>query len=480
MQRAKARLLAKIAGEAPAEDEDGEPLAGRYRLRRRLGAGGMGEVYEAEDTTTGRTVAVKRMRPDVARHEATRRRFLREAKTAAALDHPNIVRVLDVGEDAHGRPFLVMEHVEGRTLAERIEQDGPLSWAEAGGVFRPVAHALAYAHAAGVVHRDLKPSNIMLRASDGAPVVIDFGLARREVLDSATMSLSRTGEVLGSPPYMSPEQFRGADVDARTDQYAFGCILYEALTGRRPFEGSDVAELMYGHLFVTPPPPEGIEAPAKVASALGTVVQRCLRKRPDDRFEGFSALAAVLDRIDVDPTPVPLPADRPPAPPGREDTGRRRLRWLWPLAVGAGAGGVYLAVAGSEPAASSAPSPPGPGAPSAEAAPVSAPRPAPSAQPTPAPPPPARETPTHERSETPAPADLRSKGAPPPAPRPRPGGRKKKARRKHGSERRPVPPTPNAGAGLGSERPGKAPDDPPRPAPADRKLPPNPFGPALP
>lgn len=348
MAAAKARLLARIGAASGDGGGAAEPeavvLAGRYRIGRRLGTGGMGEVYEATCLATETKVAVKRMRPDVARHEATRRRFLREAKTSAALEHPNIVRVIDVGEDDDGLPFLVMEYIHGRTLAERMADDGPLSWSRAREVFVPVARALAYAHEAGIVHRDLKPSNIMLRAEDGSPVVIDFGLARREVLDSATMSLSRTGEILGSPPYMSPEQFRGSDVDARTDQYAFGCILYEALTGRRPFEGSDVAELMYGHLFLTPPTPEGIDAPPKVAAALSSIVQRCLRKHPDDRFADVAELAEHLARVDRDPVPVFVPADRPSLPPATRPERRSRLLWLAPLVAGAVAGLVFVAV----------------------------------------------------------------------------------------------------------------------------------------
>ncbi|HEU4533914.1 MAG TPA: serine/threonine-protein kinase, partial [Polyangiaceae bacterium] len=243
---------APSAAPAPAAGEAGRPppafapapgevVGGRYRLERLLGSGGMGAVWAATHLVTRRAVALKMLRAlDGARPEE-RRRLLREAQAASAVEHPNVVRVLDAFE-ADGAPALVMDLLTGESLAQRLAREGRLSLGEAAVVLRPVVAAVAAAHRAGVVHRDLKPANVFLAAgSGGGPDVrvLDFGVAKlleRPGGDAHSGSLTRTGEVVGTPFYMSPEQFYGEpDVDPRADVWALGVVLYECLAGRRPF-----------------------------------------------------------------------------------------------------------------------------------------------------------------------------------------------------------------------------------------------------
>ncbi|MCE7960468.1 MAG: serine/threonine protein kinase, partial [Acidobacteria bacterium ACB2] len=231
-------------------NEDADPLIGRsvshYRVEAVLGRGGMGTVYLATDTRLARTVALKLLPSDAA-SPARRQRFLREAQAASALDHPGIVTVHDVGNDL-GSDFIVMEHVKGRTLREVI-QSGPVAVADALSWVRQAAAALAAAHRAGIVHRDLKPQNLMLTA-DGRLKVLDFGLASVEYAEAGSAEttaerLTSSGAVLGTPGYMSPEQAEGRPVDARTDVFALGVVLYELLTGRAPFRGASAPAVLY-------------------------------------------------------------------------------------------------------------------------------------------------------------------------------------------------------------------------------------------
>jgi serine/threonine-protein kinase len=218
-----------------------------------------------------------------------------------------------------------------------VREHGPLPWAAAHPILVQIAEGLQFAHARGVVHRDLKPANVMVAGELDDPqcTIIDFGLARREVITSGSESLSRTGEVFGSPPFMSPEQFRGEDVDARTDIYSFGCLMYFVLTGRRPFEGEKIGELMYKHLFETASAPTGLNCPKRLAPALSSITLRALRKAADDRFATAADLLDALQRVPTDPTPVEVPAD--PEIVGSTTVGTPpppRPRWPWVL-VGA-------------------------------------------------------------------------------------------------------------------------------------------------
>lgn len=345
---ARARMLDRIVpGGVASREPDAAETIGGHRLVRRLGQGGMGDVWEAvaERAEKKETVAIKVLRAAVAAHEPTRKRFLREARTAAAVRHPGIVRIFDVGSTQAGTPYIVMELLHGRALEALLREHGALPWPAAREILMQIAAALDVAHAAGVVHRDLKPANVMVRGDLHEPhcTIIDFGLARREVIASGSESLSRTGEVFGSPPFMSPEQFRGEEVDARSDIYSFGCLMFCVLTGRRPFQGEKLGELMYHHLFspAPAPAPEAMKCPAALRPALASIVLRALRKSPAHRFASMAELSAALRRLDDDPRPVAVPHED--ALPGASLVAPRAHRRLlpWGIAAVAAAAGLF-------------------------------------------------------------------------------------------------------------------------------------------
>jgi len=267
----------------------GERL-GPYEIVSLLGAGGMGEVYRARDTRLDRDVALKILPEEFFRVEERRARFVREAKLLATLSHPAIAAIFSF-EEASGRHVIAMELAEGETLEERIRR-GPLPVEEALGLCRQIAEALEAAHAKGIVHRDLKPANVKVTA-DGNVKLLDFGLAKisepsdpgLSSLPTESPGLTVAGAVLGTAPYMSPEQARGASVDARTDVWALGCVLYELLTGRRAYPGDTVADTLAAILRSEPDfalLPDG--APTRVASLLGRTLQKDARRRiPDIR-----------------------------------------------------------------------------------------------------------------------------------------------------------------------------------------------------
>ncbi|WBU37223.1 Stk1 family PASTA domain-containing Ser/Thr kinase [Homoserinibacter sp. YIM 151385] len=289
-------------------------LAGRYQVGDLLGRGGMADVYEGSDSRLGRKVAIKLLKPTLANDPAFRSRFRQEAQSASRMAHPTIVRVYDAGEetirDDSGVevqvPFIVMEYVEGRLLSDMIA-DGPLAPERAVKIMDGVLTALEYSHRAGVVHRDIKPGNIMVTAA-GQVKVMDFGIARA-ISDSAA-TIAQTSAILGTAQYFSPEQARGESVDARTDLYSAGIVLYEMLTGRPPFSGGTAVAVAYQHLSEAPVPPATL-VPA-VSPALNAVVLRALAK---DRFERFQS--AVDFREDVDVAVEGKVPDR--APGGRDD-----------------------------------------------------------------------------------------------------------------------------------------------------------------
>ncbi|MFF8942395.1 protein kinase [Streptomyces sp. NPDC014864] len=257
---------------------------GRYRLTRRLGRGGMAEVFAAEDVRLGRTVAVKLLRADLAEDPVSKARFTREAQSVAGLNHHAIVAVYDSGEDqANGQavPYIVMELVEGRTIRDLLlnaEAPGP---EQALIIVSGVLEALAYSHQHGIVHRDIKPANVII-TDTGAVKVMDFGIAR--ALHGASTTMTQTGMVMGTPQYLSPEQALGKAVDHRSDLYATGCLLYELLALRPPFTGETPLSVVYQHVQDIPVPPsrtsEGTCPPE-----LDGLVMRSLAKEPDDRFQ---------------------------------------------------------------------------------------------------------------------------------------------------------------------------------------------------
>lgn len=261
-------------------------LAARYELGPLIGRGGMSDVHLATDSKLGRRVAVKLLKSSLAADPVFRTRFRHEAQAAARMAHPTIVRVFDAGEeivrDPGGGetvvPFIVMEHVEGRLLKDIIA-DGPLPIAEATRIAEGILTALEYSHRAGVVHRDIKPGNVMV-TSAGQVKVMDFGIARA-ISDSAA-TMAQTSSILGTAQYFSPEQARGETVDARTDLYASGVVLFEMLTGRPPFQGESAVAVAYQHVSETPVAPSSINP--QVPTAMDAVVLHALSK---DRFERF-------------------------------------------------------------------------------------------------------------------------------------------------------------------------------------------------
>ncbi|QNP71448.1 protein kinase [Streptomyces roseirectus] len=257
---------------------------GRYRLTRRLGRGGMAEVFAAEDVRLGRTVAVKLLRADLAEDPTSKARFTREAQSVAGLNHHSIVAVYDSGEDFVGGqsvPYIVMEIVEGRTIRDLLlnaEAPGP---EQALIIVSGVLEALAYSHQHGIVHRDIKPANVII-THNGAVKVMDFGIAR--ALHGASTTMTQTGMVMGTPQYLSPEQALGKAVDHRSDLYATGCMLYELLALRPPFVGETPLAVVYQHVQDIPVPPSQVSNGASPPELDG-LAMRALAKEPDDRFQ---------------------------------------------------------------------------------------------------------------------------------------------------------------------------------------------------
>jgi serine/threonine-protein kinase len=267
-------------------------LAGRYELGRVLGAGGMATVYLAVDQLLDRQVAVKVLNPPYALDPGFVERFRAEARTAARLNHPSIVAVFDSGSDG-GVPYLVMEHVPGESLAALLHRNGPLPPRRAAELAGQVCVALAAAHAQGVVHRDVKPGNVLL-AGDGRVKVGDFGIAKA----AAAPALTGEGEVLGTAAYLPPEQAQGGPVDARSDLYALGCVLYELLTGAPPFgSAADSPPLAVAARQVSQPREPPSARNPWVDPALDAVVLTAMAKQPDRRYQSAAAMGADLERL---------------------------------------------------------------------------------------------------------------------------------------------------------------------------------------
>src|SRR5688500_4985007 len=264
---------------------------GRYELHRRLGRGGMAEVFLARDLQLDRPVAVKVLFPEFANDPAFVARFRREAQAAANLNHPNIVSVFDWGQE-HGTYFIVMEYVDGRTLAEILRADGPLPPERAVDVATDVAAALGAAHAAGVLHRDIKPGNILV-APSGRVKVADWGIGR--AMDAAAEeNLTQTGAVMGTATYFSPEQAQGLSLDPRSDLYSLGVVLYESLTGKPPFQGDRPVAIAYKHVQEQPRPPRSLNL--DVPPELEAIVLQLLAKDPANRYASADALRDDLRR----------------------------------------------------------------------------------------------------------------------------------------------------------------------------------------
>ena len=318
---------------------------GPYVVEAQLGAGGMGEVYSARDTRLNRTVAIKVLSAPLTETPHFRKRFEREARVIAALEHPHICPLYDVGEE-HGATFLVMQHLHGETLADHLKR-GPLALDRAIQFAVEIARALDAAHRAGVVHRDLKPANVMVTKS--GVKLLDFGLAR---IDEGTAAVAERAEdatirprsptnstLLGTLPYMAPEQVEGRPADARTDIFALGAVLYEMATGRRPFSGESQASLIAAIMNSEPPPVS--TARDGCPPSLDRIVKKCLAKDPDARWQDAGDLAAELQWVGEQADVASPPAAR-----------RRVSTAAWAFAVVLAAGAAAAAAWALKPGAS--------------------------------------------------------------------------------------------------------------------------------
>ncbi len=328
-------------------------IGGRYELGELLGRGGMAEVRKGTDTRLGRTVAIKRLRTDLASDATFQARFRREAQSSASLNHPTVVAVYDTGEepatDGSGvsQPYIVMEFVAGRTLRDILREGRKILPERALEITSGVLSALDYSHRAGIIHRDIKPGNVMLTPS-GDVKVMDFGIAR--AISDAASTMTQTAAVVGTAQYLSPEQARGETVDSRSDVYSAGCLLYELLTGRPPFVGDSPVAVAYQHVRepATPPSDHDTDLPP----AIDAIVMKSLAKRVEDRYQSAAAMRSDIDRYlagrpvhAVIPDDPPATTVVPPVPPGPvtrpptlaeepyEEQERSRTAVLWILGL---------------------------------------------------------------------------------------------------------------------------------------------------
>jgi tRNA A-37 threonylcarbamoyl transferase component Bud32 len=310
------------AGPAPRTGPStSDLLANRYVLEERVAVGGMAAVWRAHDEVLARTVAVKVLHDDLCRQEVIRERFRREAVAAAKLVHPGIVSLFDTGVD-DGRVYLVIEYVDGRTLAD-VLADGPLEPGEVARIGSRIAAALAHAHDRGIVHRDIKPANVLV-SGDGSVKVTDFGIAKA----AEDSTLTATGRVMGTAAYVAPEQLRGQPVDARTDLYSLGLVLFEAVTGHRAFAGDDPVAVAEARLASGPLRPR--QRRADVPRPLDDLVAALTARDPEGRPATAAEVATALRALET-------PVAPPPAPRGDADvvgadgSMRGELRWLVPV-----------------------------------------------------------------------------------------------------------------------------------------------------
>ncbi|MEU8757856.1 Stk1 family PASTA domain-containing Ser/Thr kinase [Streptomyces sp. NPDC048659] len=281
--------------------EEPRRLGGRYELGSVLGRGGMAEVYLAHDTRLGRTVAVKTLRADLARDPSFQARFRREAQSAASLNHPAIVAVYDTGEDyvdGVSIPYIVMEYVDGSTLRELLHSGRKLLPERTLEMTVGILQALEYSHRAGIVHRDIKPANVMLTRT-GQVKVMDFGIAR--AMGDSGMTMTQTSAVIGTAQYLSPEQAKGEQVDARSDLYSTGCLLYELLTVRPPFIGDSPVAVAYQHVREEPQPPSVFDP--EITPEMDAIVLKALVKDPDYRYQSADEMRADIEAC-LDGQPV--------------------------------------------------------------------------------------------------------------------------------------------------------------------------------
>lgn len=278
----------------------GRVLGERYEILSLLGDGAMGQVYQARHKLLKRTVAVKMLHQNLVAGASALKRFQKEAELASALNHPNILTVHDFGVTDEGYPYLVMAYLEGKSLADVTAGGKNLELKRALHIFKQVCLGLGHAHEHGVVHRDLKPSNVMLVKLDEDPdfvKIVDFGIAKLLAPGESTDNLTRTGEVFGSPPYMSPEQCRAKEVDARSDIYSMGCLMYRTVSGVQPISGNDLIEYLYKHVNETPAPFSVVAPELNIPAAMEEIIFKAMAKAPEDRFQSMAELKAAIEPI---------------------------------------------------------------------------------------------------------------------------------------------------------------------------------------
>ncbi len=267
----------------------GRTIAGHYLISKVLGSGGMSVVYQANHTLLNETRAIKILNARQAGKNAAFDRFCREAKAAGGLRHEGIAAVKDYGITEDGHPYIVMDHIQGTPLSDLLDLEGPMSPVRTSEIASQIARGMAHAHKAGIVHRDLKPSNIIVRQMDGADqiTIIDFGIAKS--FDAESVELTQTGEIYGTPLYMSPEHGHGSPLDGRADVYSLGCLIYELVSGEPPFSGEHALEILMKHAHQMPPQLN--------AGQLNSVVQRALEKEPIRRYQSMDELDVDLRRV---------------------------------------------------------------------------------------------------------------------------------------------------------------------------------------
>ena len=301
-----------------------DALSDSYVIEGEIGRGGMGVVYSARDLKLKRRVAIKLLPPDLAFREGVKKRFIREAQTAARLAHPHIVPIHAVGE-ADELVYFVMAHIDGESLGQRLKRRGKLPVEEARRIMKETADALGLAHATGIIHRDIKPDNILLEGTRRRVMVTDFGIAKA-LSETSGGTLTGTGIALGTPTYMSPEQAAGEKaVDARSDLYALGIVAFEMLTGKPPFRAPTVPGVLMKH--ITEPPPDVMKLRGEIPEELAATIMRCLEKDPETRWPTAEALRRALESRSSGPYRPRASAARKPSRPRRPVPRRSYLSW---------------------------------------------------------------------------------------------------------------------------------------------------------
>jgi serine/threonine-protein kinase len=334
------------ASAKPFDPDDpliGTVLAGRYVVKRRIGEGGMGLVYEGVHRDIDKRIAIKVLRDDLSKRPEVVARFRQEAKSASRIGHENIVDISDFGETPSGASYFIMEFLEGEDLANVLGRQAKVDANRACSIVLQCCRALSATHAKGIVHRDIKPENIFLTRRDGVDdfvKIVDFGIAKMSDIETEGApgrKLTKTGMIFGTPEYMSPEQAAGKELDHRVDIYALGIILYECLAGRVPFIGDTFMGVLTQHLFADLPPIKEINPDAEVSPQLELVIRKALAKDPGDRYQDTEELAEAI-RCALDGRLSPATARTPPSarrrtPLGDPDAVPRRRTPRWPLAA---------------------------------------------------------------------------------------------------------------------------------------------------